>query len=243
MNKFDTLNALIEQLGLSQEEIAKVWYENRKLSRDFLERLLSGKEPPLSEETLKTSQKISAGMFYYAEVHLFSKKILGNKQVSGVVAYVDDNQHGLIVTLNQEKLPWSSQRDQFGLPAKMKGSENSAFIVAALQDSNKKAEAVEYCATYEQNGIQKGQAFLPSLDELKLIEANFDRINKALLKICGADLLEESSYYWSSSECKKYPEQAWVFRFAFRETNRNHKDYGKNGFSGFYARPCISITF
>lgn len=241
MNKFDTLNALIEQLGLSQEEIAKVWYENRKLSRDFLERLLSGKEPPLSEETLKTSQKISAGMFYYAEGHVFSKKILGNKQVSGVVAYVDDNQHGLIVTLNQEKLPWSSQRDQFGLPAKMKGSENSVFIVAALQNSNKKAEAVEYCANYAKNGIQKGQAFLPSLNELKLIEANFDRINKSLLKICGADLLEESSYYWSSSECKKYPEQAWVFRFAFRETNRNHKDYGKNGFSGFYARPCITF--
>ena len=108
-------------------------------------------------------------MFYYAEGHVFSKKILGNKQVSGVVAYVDDNQHGLIVTLDQEKLPWSSQRDQFGLSAKMKGLENTTLIVDALKNSSKKAEAVEYCATYEQNGIQKGQAFLPSLDELKLM--------------------------------------------------------------------------
>ena len=241
MNKFDTVNALIEQLGLSQEEIVKGWYENSKLSRDFLEKLLSGQKASLTEETLKTPKKISAGMFYYAESLVFSKKILGNKQVSGVVAYVDDNQHGLIVALNQEKLPWSSQRDKFDLPAKIKGLENTTLIVDALKNSSKKAEAVEYCATYEQNGIQKGQAFLPSLDELKLIEANFDRINKSLLKICGADLLDKDSYYWSSSECKKYPEQAWVFRFAFRETNRNHKDYGKNGFSGFYTRPCIAF--
>ena len=28
MNKFDTVNALIEQLGLSQEEIVKGWYES-----------------------------------------------------------------------------------------------------------------------------------------------------------------------------------------------------------------------
>ena len=241
MNKFDTVNALIEQLGLSQEEIVKGWYESSKLSRDFLEKLLSGKEASLTESTLKTPKKISAGMFYYAEGHVFSKKILENKQVSGVVAYVDDNQHGLIVTLDQEKLPWSSQRDKFDLPAKMKGLENTTLIVDALKNSNKRAEAVEYCANYAKNGIQKGQAFLPSLDELKLIEANFDRINKALLKICGADLVEESSYYWSSSECKKYPEQAWVFRFAFREMNHNHKDYGKNGFSGFYTRPCIAF--
>lgn len=241
MNKFDTVNALMEQLGLSHEEIVKVWYENSKLSRNFLEGLLNCKGEPLAENSLKMQKKISVGMFYYAEDNLFSKKILANKLISGVVFYVDKNQHGLIIALNQEKLPWSSQRDKFDLPAKMNGSENTTLIVDALQNSNKKAEAVEYCANYSQNGIQKGQAFLPSLDELKLIGHNFDRINKSLSKICGADLLVEDGYYWSSTECKKYPEQAWVFRFAFRETNRNLKDYGSNGFSGFYARPCIAF--
>ena len=146
------------------------------------------------------SGKIKVGMFYYAEDESFSEELIPNKNVSGVVGYVDESgEHGLIVLLHQLELQWLNQRLSVGLSDVLSGKENTLIILEFAGKQGLMAEAVEYCTEYSYDGVEIGEAFLPSIDELKRLYENKQLINDKLALTKGVDLFS-NKYYWSSSE-------------------------------------------
>ena len=65
-------------------------------------------------------------------------------------------------------------------------------------------------------GLPAGSWWLPSLGELWLMLANFDKINYALSKITGATLLQRDAY-WSSTEYSAG--NAWGLRLGYGYQN------------------------
>ena len=146
------------------------------------------------------SGKIKVGMFYYAEDKSFSEELIPNKNVSGVVGYVDESgEHGLIVLLHQLELQWLNQRLSVGLSDVLSGKENTLLILDFAGKQGLMAEAVEYCTEYSYDGVEIGEAFLPSIDELKRLYENKQLVNDKLALTKGVDLFS-NKYYWSSSE-------------------------------------------
>ena len=148
------------------------------------------------------------GMYYYSDGTI-SAEVLSEKQISGVVGWVDESsKHGLVLGLREAKLPWSGD-DLVADAFREDGRENTRLILEAARKQNKKAEAAEWCVAYDFDGIQPGEAFLPNGDELVKIFKNLDAVQKALKKI-NRSLLDKYKWYWSSSET--YYRYAWVVR-------------------------------
>ena len=64
------------------------------------------------------------------------------------------------------------------------------------------------CTNANGKGLTAGRWWLPSMGEMAMIWANFDKINYALSKISGATQLQLTSY-WSSTQISAYG--AWYF--------------------------------
>jgi hypothetical protein len=87
------------------------------------------------------------------------------------------------------------------------GRANTTAIINGSTSSNvtnTEAYAAGFCNKYARvnangKGLTTGRWWLPSLAELAMIWANFDKINYALSKISGATQLQ-STWYWSSTQ-------------------------------------------
>lgn len=192
MEKEEKLKELVsfaESLGLSREEIIAYLSKNPALVKGVQ-----------ADET--TADNVCPGMYYYSDGTV-SAKILSEKQISGVVGWIDESgRHGLVLGLRETRLPWSSDELKVGA-FEESGKENTRLILEAARKQNKKAEAAEWCAAYDFDGVQPGEAFLASREELHKIFRNLEAIQVALNKIRGRVLNGGTwfSRYWSSSEC------------------------------------------
>lgn len=109
----------------------------------------------------------------------------GSVQISGVTT-TDDR----ITTLND-----------------FAGRANTTAIINGSTSSNvtnTEAYAAGFCNKYSRTnangkGLTAGKWWLPSMGEMKMIWANFDKINYALSKISGATQLNEI-WYWASTQ-------------------------------------------
>ena len=87
------------------------------------------------------------------------------------------------------------------------GKTNTGAIIKASSTTNitnTEAYAPGFCNKYSRanangKGLLAGKWWLPSLGELAMIWANFDKINYALSKINGATQLQKT-WYWSSTQ-------------------------------------------
>lgn len=87
------------------------------------------------------------------------------------------------------------------------GRANTTAIIKGSTSSNvtnTEDYAAGFCNKYSRtnangNGLTAGRWWLPSMGEMAMIWANFDKINYALSKISGASQLQ-SSWYWCSTQ-------------------------------------------
>ena len=87
------------------------------------------------------------------------------------------------------------------------GRANTTAIINGSTPSNvtnTNDYAAGFCNRYSRTnangkGLTAGKWWLPSIGEMAMIWANFDKINYALSKISGATQLQES-WYWSSTQ-------------------------------------------
>ena len=176
-------------------------------------------EKPFPKEVKVQKKKV--GMFYYAEDKSFSEELIPNKTVSGVVYHVDKTgEHGLVVLLHQKELPWLSLRLCVGIPKGGKGKENTCLILEFAEKLGLSADAAEYCVNYTYDGVKAGEAFLPSIKELKYLYKNKELISEKLALIKG----EGSNYY------------AWYQSFFSGLVNYGNKSYGN-----YYVRPVVAF--
>ena len=203
--KLKVLAAVAESLGLTAEAAAAYF----------------GKISVQSEETTAVDV-VCPGMYYYSDGTI-SAEVLSEKQISGVVGWVDESsKHGLILGLRETELPWSGD-DLVADAFREDGRENTRLILKAAQKKMRMAEAAEWCAKYAFDGIQAGAAFLPGMYELKKIFKNLGVIQDALGKI-NRPPLKEDVWYWSSSEYG-YLINAWRVRPSDGDLNDGGKYY------------------
>ena len=100
------------------------------------------------------------------------------------------------------------------------------MILEVARKQNKKAEAAEWCAAYDFDGVQPGEAFLASKEELVEIFKNLGAIQEALREIKQPQL-EECDCYWSSSEYN-YTYNAWGVRPSDGDMG-NYNKFSPNG--------------
>lgn len=87
------------------------------------------------------------------------------------------------------------------------GRANTTAIINGSTSSNvtnTEEYAAGFCNRYSRtnakgNGLTAGRWWLPSMGEMAMIWANFDKINYALSKISGATQLE-ANWYWTSTQ-------------------------------------------
>lgn len=110
------------------------------------------------------------------------------------------------------------------------GKANTAAIVKASTTTNitNTADyAPGFCNKYSRanvngKGLLAGTWWLPSLAELALIWANFDKVNYALSKISGATQLQKT-WYWSSTQFSA--DIAWYLYLSDGSMCSNYKFY------------------
>lgn len=108
------------------------------------------------------------------------------------------------------------------------GKANTAAIVKASTTTNitNTADyAPGFCNKYSRanangKGLLAGTWWLPSLAELALIWANFDKVNYALSKISGATQLQKT-WYWSSTQ--RSADGAWGLHLSGGTMNGYYK--------------------
>nr|DAG22486.1 MAG TPA: Protein of unknown function (DUF1566) [Caudoviricetes sp.] len=110
------------------------------------------------------------------------------------------------------------------------GKANTAAIIKASTTTNitNTADyAPGFCNKYARanannKGLLAGSWWLPSLAELALIWANFDKVNYALSKITGATPLQKT-WYWSSTQ--RSADRAWGLPLSDGAMLANYKFY------------------
>lgn len=107
------------------------------------------------------------------------------------------------------------------------GRANTTAIINGSTSSNvtnTEDYAAGFCNRYSRtnangNGLTAGRWWLPSMGEMAMIWANFDKINYALSKISGASQLQ-SNWYWCSTQYSAA--YAWALNL-----------YGGSAFNGY----------
>lgn len=114
--------------------------------------------------------------------------------------------------------------------ADFNGKTNTDAIIKASSTTNitnTEAYAPGFCNKYSRanangKGLLAGKWWLPSLGELVMIWANFDKINYALSKINGATQLRKA-WYWSSTQGSA--DGAWDLALSDGFVNFDYKFY------------------
>ena len=120
--------------------------------------------------------------------------------------------------------------DRLVVFADFTGKANTGAIIKASSTTNitnTEAYAPGFCNKYSRanangEGLLAGKWWLPSLGELAMIWANFDKINYALSKINGATQLQET-WYWSSTQFSAVG--AWYLGLSDGGVHGNYKFY------------------
>ena len=95
------------------------------------------------------------------------------------------------------------------------GRANTTAIIngsTSINVTNTEDYAAGFCNRYSRTnangkGLTAGRWWLPSMGEMAMIWANFDKINYALSKISGATQLQ-ANWYWTSTQGSA--NRAWV---------------------------------
>ena len=120
------------------------------------------------------------------------------------------------------------------------GKANTGAIIKASSTTNitnTEAYAPGFCNKYSRanangKGLLAGKWWLPSLGELAMIWANFDKINYALSKINDATQLQKT-WYWSSTQLSA--DHAWLLHLGDGYMNGSFK------FNQYRVRPVSAF--
>ena len=231
--KLEKVIALAKELGVSFNDIVAYWQAQGKL--------VSGQVQMESVEQpqYKTPGKVVPGMFVYTD-GLISQKLIEGRQIKAVVGYVDGSDV-LAVCLRENGLSWSRVWLEVKATQTMTdGRDATHEIVEISRKKCQEAQAAKWCNNYAQDGVKQGEAFLPSIGELKKLFANITAINASLKELrkvseAGAVCFNfcDNDWYWSSTEYGDC--YAWLLRMTDGYSCGSSKRFAN------YVRPVIAI--
>lgn len=234
--KLEMLTALVRELGFSCDDVVNYWKARGKLVAEQVQnKTEKTRRSPAPKKTSKaqqyqTPEKVIPGMFVYVD-GLISSEIIEGRQIKAVVGSVNGSDV-LAVCLHEVKLPWASKWLEVPETEEMlSGKKATHKILEIAQKEHTKAEAAQWCYDYAEDGVKRGEAFLPSITELEQLCANGVAIN-ASLNALGVALLD--GWYWSSTEYNG--NYAWTLGMRNGSKDGNHK-----GNYGNYVHPVLAL--
>ncbi len=165
--RLELLTGIADEFNLSAGEIVAYWAKNGRLTSDV---------ETFSEVKVAN---ILPGMYVYTD-NIICAEVIPERQIKAVVAYIEDKTV-YAVCLQEKDLRWSS--DKLDVPMFRNWTDGQYATQRILETADKEykqAEAAQWCHDYEYDGVKKGEAFLPSITELKKIFFNRCAINEAL---------------------------------------------------------------
>ncbi len=153
---------------------------------------------------------LAPGMYVYAD-GLISSEIIKNRQIMAIVGFISQSKV-LAVCLQQTRLNWSSAYVETQLEdtdEMRNGQEATRILVNRVRAMGFNAEAAEWCFEYDQDGVKKHEAFLPSLLELGHVFSN-RKVIDASLQALHAELLDG----WYLSSCSYDFYNAWKLKMS-----------------------------
>lgn len=211
------------------------------------ENLIDGWNLPIKPEELPTiieklrtvfdiPNGLAPGMYVYAD-GLISSEIIKNRQIMAIVSFISQSKV-LAVCLRQTRLNWSSGYVETRLEdtGEMRnGQEATRILVNRVRAMGFNAEAAEWCFEYDQDGVKKHEAFLPSVLELGHIFYNHEVIN-ASLQALHAELLDG----WYLSSCSHSFHCVWQSRMSDGKVHYRGKDLRED--ERALVRPVLDLT-
>lgn len=181
---------------------------------------------------------LAPGMYVYAD-GLISSEIIKGRQIMAIVGFVSQSKV-LAVCLRQARLNWSSHYLETRLEdtSEMRdGKEATRILVNRVRAMGFNAEAAEWCFEYDQDGVKKHEAFLPSVLELGHIYFNCKVIN-ASLRALHAELLD--GWYLSSCSCSHNFHCVWKSGMSDGNVYYQGKDLSED--KRALVRPVLDLT-
>lgn len=226
--KLEQLTKILDEFKLSINDVIFYWVQSGRLDFASL-KCLSSVE---TSEKSKTSEHVFPGMFVSSDNQFYSRIVPG-VDIKGVVGYVAGRK-ALVLCLRQENSFWSSDYLSVSEDQKIiSGQIATCKLLELSQKRKKKAEAALWCYEYVKDGVKQGEAFLPSLTELKLLFPNKTAINLSL-DILDADLFNDC--YWSSTECSDN-------RGAWEVDMQDGNKYYRGKIDSSFVRPVFWVDF
>lgn len=227
--KLELLAGIMDEFNLSVDDLLAYWKANGKFEMNKSEKQDGKMTPALPTENYQIPKEILPGMYVYAD-GLIYPEIIEGRQIKAVIGYVEGDT-AYAVCLQETRLPWSSDWLEVRATQKLtSGKEATRKIIEVAQKKNRKADAAQWCYDYAEDGVKKGEAFLPSLDELEKLFGNSAAIMASLQRL---DAPSFDGWYWSSTE--------YSSNYAWNVHLSSGSRYNDIKLSSGYVRPVLAL--
>lgn len=195
MNRYETLNATIKELGLTPKDVLRNWIINKEVDTDTLEEVFCRLE-------LDTTIEPQVGGFAFIN-GLFAPYSDAYSGLLGVVAWLNsdtnakEGERGLILIPKKFTDKWSNNYGKTKIDHLSDGMQNTNQLMVWSKLKKYVFYAAQKCVNYHSKGIKKGQAFLPAVNQLSEIVKNVTPIRAAMRELgldFGGKLLTSTEY-------------------------------------------------
>ena len=191
----------------------------------------------LAERVAALGHELFAGYYVYASGVVAKEKNADESPIVGIIASKNKDANAEVgnrakmLVLVQARKAWANREIELNVTDETNGKVNTSAVLKKAQDISIDVPAFKYCAEYCCEGINAGEAYMPSVDELKEASINVKQVNEALYAI-GAPRFQ--GIYLSSSEYNK--QRAWQVRVEKQMPQVYAKTYG-----GDYVRAFVAL--
>ena len=162
----------------------------------------------MNDESFMNKDGVKVGYYMLSDKTFVSPlESFDHSKAIGIVAFFNKNDEPVIVSLDEEHLPWLTEYSMKNkVCSKIEDPENdfdgkkhTYDIVASKDYDPNKFKAVAYCTYYETYGTKRGDWYLGSVGEMINVAKNVAIINLSI-SYTGVGIPLKMKWVWTSSE-------------------------------------------
>jgi len=181
MYRFEELDATMKKLKLTPKDVLRNWIINKTIDTDTLEEVFFRLE-------LDVALEPKVGWYAYAN-GIFAPYSDAYSGLLGIISWLNpdanakEGERGLILVPKKFTDKWANSSGSTRVNNTVDGHSNTNKLMAWSKIKNYVFYAAQVCAQYNILGIEKGQAFLPAVEQLNAIAKNVLPIRAAMREL------------------------------------------------------------
>ena len=181
MDRYEKLNATIQSLNLTPQDILQNWVVNKEIDTETLEKVFC---------QLELDAALEPRVGWYAYVNdIFAPYPDAYSELLGIVSWLNPDanapigKRGLILIPQKFTDKWSNNYGRTGVNHSSDGKNNTKELMVWNKLKKYVFYAAQACFNYKAKGIEKGEAFLPAVEQLSDIVKNAYTIRLAMKEL------------------------------------------------------------